>query len=140
MVFDERFHSIGLNDWMSHLASFRAIEHYFLLEPTRSGEDTETREYLSTKEKAVERFSQRIRFFPFARAGCCSFDHHHLLTITKSLNPDSRNHHRLPNIKTPDYLDGTIAGDYGFDPLGLGSDPERLKYYQEAELMNADGR
>jgi len=43
----------------------------------------------------------------------------------------------LPNIKTPDYLDGTIAGDYGFDPLGLGSDPERLKYYQEAELMNA---
>ena len=44
---------------------------------------------------------------------------------------------RLPGIKTPDYLDGTIAGDYGFDPLGLGSDPERLKYYQEAELMNA---
>ena len=43
----------------------------------------------------------------------------------------------MPNIKTPDYLDGTIAGDYGFDPLGLGSDPERLKYYQEAELMNA---
>jgi hypothetical protein len=65
VVFDERFHSIGLNDWMSHLASFRAIEHYFLLEPSRSGEDTETREYLSTKEKAVERFSQRIRFFPF---------------------------------------------------------------------------
>ena len=44
---------------------------------------------------------------------------------------------RLPGIKTPEYLDGTLPGDYGFDPLGLGSDPERLKYYQEAELMNA---
>jgi len=59
-----------------------------------------------------------------------------VLTLTKS-PLHSHNHHRLPNIKTPDYLDGTIAGDYGFDPLGLGSDPERLKYYQEAELMNA---
>ena len=39
--------------------------------------------------------------------------------------------------KAPAHLDGTIAGDYGFDPLGLGSDPTRLKYYQEAELMNA---
>jgi len=37
----------------------------------------------------------------------------------------------------PAHLDGTIAGDYGFDPLGLGSDPERLKYFQEAELMNS---
>jgi len=45
---------------------------------------------------------------------------------------------RLPEPYTaPAHLDGTIAGDYGFDPLGLGADPERLKYYQEAELMNA---
>ena len=29
-----------------------------------------------------------------------------------------------------------MAGDYGFDPLGLGQDPARLKWYQEAELMN----
>jgi len=136
VAFDERFHSIGLNDWMSHLASFRAIEHYFLQEPSRSGEDTETREYLSTKERLSNAFPKEYDFFLLARAGCCSFDHHHLLTITKS-PLHSHNHHRLPNIKTPDYLDGTIAGDYGFDPLGLGSDPERLKYYQEAELMNA---
>jgi|EP00227_Mantoniella_beaufortii_P008250 light-harvesting complex I chlorophyll a/b binding protein 5 len=37
----------------------------------------------------------------------------------------------------PAHLDGTLAGDFGFDPLGLGADPDRLKYYQEAELMNA---
>ena len=122
---------------MSHLASFRAIEHYFLQEPSRKRRRYGDERVSFNYRKAVERFSQRIRFFPFlARAGCCSFDRHHLLTITKS-PLHSHNHHRLPNIKTPDYLDGTIAGDYGFDPLGLGSDPERLKYYQEAELMNA---
>jgi light-harvesting complex I chlorophyll a/b binding protein 5 len=37
----------------------------------------------------------------------------------------------------PAHLDGTLPGDFGFDPLGLGADPARLKYYQEAELMNA---
>eukprot|EP00854_Cymbomonas_tetramitiformis_P014409 gene14409-17039_t len=36
----------------------------------------------------------------------------------------------------PSYLDGTLPGDYGFDPLGLGSDPERLKWYVEAELVH----
>ena len=143
MAFDERFHSIGLNDWMSHLASFRAIEHYFLQEPSRSGEDTETREYLSTKER-LSFPKKESDFFLFSRALyvvpliiiICSVYDLRVLTLTKS-PLHSHNHHRLPNIKTPDYLDGTIAGDYGFDPLGLGSDPERLKYYQEAELMNA---
>mmetsp|Transcript_35648 Transcript_35648/g.42945 ORF Transcript_35648/g.42945 Transcript_35648/m.42945 type:complete len:233 (-) Transcript_35648:113-811(-) len=42
----------------------------------------------------------------------------------------------LPGMSSPAYLDGSIPGDYGFDPLGLGSDPDRLKWYQEAELLN----
>ena len=29
-----------------------------------------------------------------------------------------------------------MAGDYGFDPLRLGANPETLPYLQEAELMN----
>lgn len=33
-------------------------------------------------------------------------------------------------------MDGTLPGDYGFDPLGLGSDPERLKWYVEAERIH----
>ncbi|KAF2324384.1 hypothetical protein GH714_013401 [Hevea brasiliensis] len=32
----------------------------------------------------------------------------------------------LPGLDPPPYLDGTLAGDYGFDPLGLGEDPESL--------------
>ena len=42
----------------------------------------------------------------------------------------------LPGAKAPAHLDGKMAGDFGFDPLGLGSDPERLKWYAEAEKMN----
>jgi light-harvesting complex I chlorophyll a/b binding protein 5 len=34
-------------------------------------------------------------------------------------------------------LDGTLAGDYGFDPLFLGQEPETLKWYVQAELQNA---
>jgi len=46
--------------------------------------------------------------------------------------------HRIKNSSVaPAHLDGTLPGDFGFDPLGLGADPQRLKYYQEAELMNA---
>mmetsp|Transcript_19798 Transcript_19798/g.37782 ORF Transcript_19798/g.37782 Transcript_19798/m.37782 type:complete len:233 (-) Transcript_19798:311-1009(-) len=36
----------------------------------------------------------------------------------------------------PAHLDGTMPGDFGFDPLGLGTNPDRLKWYQEAELQN----
>jgi light-harvesting complex I chlorophyll a/b binding protein 5 len=42
----------------------------------------------------------------------------------------------LPNVNPPSYLDGSMAGDFGFDPLGLGADPARLKWYQEAEKTN----
>mmetsp|Transcript_44976 Transcript_44976/g.72209 ORF Transcript_44976/g.72209 Transcript_44976/m.72209 type:complete len:184 (+) Transcript_44976:738-1289(+) len=46
--------------------------------------------------------------------------------------------HRIKDSTVaPSHLDGTLPGDFGFDPLGLGVDPARLKYYQEAELMNA---
>ncbi|KAL4514477.1 hypothetical protein Ndes2526A_g03946 [Nannochloris sp. 'desiccata'] len=32
----------------------------------------------------------------------------------------------LPGAAAPKHLDGKMAGDFGFDPLGLGTDPERL--------------
>eukprot|EP00854_Cymbomonas_tetramitiformis_P018503 gene18503-22084_t len=43
----------------------------------------------------------------------------------------------LPGSDAPAHLDGSMAGDFGFDPLGLGSDPATLKWYQEAELQHA---
>ena len=36
----------------------------------------------------------------------------------------------------PDYLSGELAGDYGYDPLGLGKDGNVAKY-REAELIHA---
>lgn len=31
----------------------------------------------------------------------------------------------------------SLAGDYGFDPLGLGEDPDSLRWYVQAELVHA---
>ncbi|KAF6257466.1 light-harvesting chlorophyll-a/b protein of photosystem I [Scenedesmus sp. NREL 46B-D3] len=42
----------------------------------------------------------------------------------------------FPGSKFPDHLDGTLVGDHGFDPLSLGKDPAKLKWYQQAELQN----
>eukprot|EP00355_Strombidium_rassoulzadegani_P004069 CAMPEP_0168616378 /NCGR_PEP_ID=MMETSP0449_2-20121227/4997_1 /TAXON_ID=1082188 /ORGANISM="Strombidium rassoulzadegani, Strain ras09" /LENGTH=252 /DNA_ID=CAMNT_0008657163 /DNA_START=59 /DNA_END=817 /DNA_ORIENTATION=- len=41
-----------------------------------------------------------------------------------------------PGAKPPAHLDGSMAGDYGFDPLRIGANEELLPYYREAELMN----
>lgn len=42
----------------------------------------------------------------------------------------------LPGLDPPPYLDGTLVGDFGFDPLGLGEDPDSLKWYVQAELVH----
>ena len=41
-----------------------------------------------------------------------------------------------PGADVPKHLDGSLPGDYGYDPLNLGSDPAALDQYREAELMN----
>merc|ERR1712167_177118 len=43
----------------------------------------------------------------------------------------------LPGSLAPAHLDGTLAGDFGFDPLGLGKDPQAMKWYRQAELQHA---
>lgn len=42
----------------------------------------------------------------------------------------------IPGLDPPLHLDGTLAGDFGFDPLGLGEDPGSLKWYVQAELVH----
>jgi len=37
----------------------------------------------------------------------------------------------------PDYLTGELAGDYGYDPLGLGKDPETVEAFRAQELIHA---
>lgn len=34
----------------------------------------------------------------------------------------------ITGAKPPAHLNGSLPGDSGFDPLGLGVDPERLKW------------
>nr|ABD37881.1 light-harvesting chlorophyll-a/b binding protein Lhca4.1 [Mesostigma viride]DAA05923.1 TPA_inf: chloroplast light-harvesting complex I protein precursor Lhca2 [Mesostigma viride] len=38
--------------------------------------------------------------------------------------------------KPPAYLDGSMPGDYGYDPLRMGGNPELLKWYQQGEIEN----
>ncbi|KAK1303031.1 hypothetical protein QJS10_CPB12g01814 [Acorus calamus] len=42
----------------------------------------------------------------------------------------------FPGSSPPEWLDGSLPGDFGFDPLGLGSDPELLRWFAQAELMH----
>ncbi|KAJ4972575.1 hypothetical protein NE237_005749 [Protea cynaroides] len=42
----------------------------------------------------------------------------------------------LPGLASPGYLNGSLPGDNGFDPLGLAEDPENLKWFVQAELVN----
>ncbi|KAK9076204.1 hypothetical protein SSX86_004537 [Deinandra increscens subsp. villosa] len=42
----------------------------------------------------------------------------------------------FPGSTPPEWLDGSLPGDFGFDPLGLGSDPETLKWNVQAEIVH----
>merc|ERR1740121_2382151 len=42
-----------------------------------------------------------------------------------------------PGFPRPAHLDGSLPGDFGFDPLGLGKDPKTLAWYRQAELQHA---
>eukprot|EP00270_Netrium_digitus_P016640 TRINITY_DN5_c0_g1_i1.p1 TRINITY_DN5_c0_g1~~TRINITY_DN5_c0_g1_i1.p1 ORF type:complete len:281 (+),score=41.85 TRINITY_DN5_c0_g1_i1:72-845(+) len=42
----------------------------------------------------------------------------------------------VPALVAPAWLDRSLPGDFGFDPLGLGQDPTALKWYREAELIH----
>jgi Chlorophyll A-B binding protein len=42
----------------------------------------------------------------------------------------------LAGATPPKHLDGSVPGDYGFDPLRLGSKPELLKYFSIGEVIN----
>jgi light-harvesting complex I chlorophyll a/b binding protein 4 len=55
---------------------------------------------------------------------------------SKGLKIEAKKGEWLPGLTSPAYLNGSLAGDNGFDPLGLGEDPEALKWYVQAELQN----
>ncbi|KAF2558833.1 hypothetical protein F2Q68_00018077 [Brassica cretica] len=42
----------------------------------------------------------------------------------------------FPGAKSPEYLDGSLVGDYGFDPFGLGKPAEYLQRFRECELIH----
>merc|ERR1712187_18951 len=59
------------------------------------------------------------------------------LTNLNKIQAHAREAAWLPGSSAPDHLDGSIEGDFGFDPLGLGKDAQSLKWYRQAELQHA---
>eukprot|EP00877_Chromochloris_zofingiensis_P012160 jgi/Chrzof1/7198/Cz02g14140.t1_LHC8[v5.2] len=43
----------------------------------------------------------------------------------------------FPGSQLPSHLDGSLPGDFGFDPLRLGVDKDKLRWYRQAELVHA---
>jgi len=43
----------------------------------------------------------------------------------------------IPFLERPEFLDGSIAGDVGFDPLGFAKTEKRLQIFREAEVKHA---
>ena len=62
--------------------------------------------------------------------------HHHQIIIISGRYNDKVNSIAIPFLPRPSALDGSHAGDYGFDPLGLS---EKLDFYamQESEVRHA---
>merc|ERR1711957_565418 len=43
----------------------------------------------------------------------------------------------LPFMTVPAFMNGSMAGDVGFDPFGFADSPENLNNYREAEIKHA---
>jgi light-harvesting complex I chlorophyll a/b binding protein 4 len=43
----------------------------------------------------------------------------------------------LPGSTPPAYLNGTLPGDFGFDPLGLGANADSLRWFKESEIFHS---
>merc|ERR1719181_918574 len=56
---------------------------------------------------------------------------------TPAAPPAPRKSMAIPFMMAPAQLDGTMAGDFGFDPLKFADSPENLMVYREAEIKHA---
>ena len=57
--------------------------------------------------------------------------------VEPTSTPLSANSQALPFMARPAALDGSLAGDVGFDPLGFAKSSEDLMNYREAEVKHA---
>lgn len=48
-----------------------------------------------------------------------------------------KNSQSIPFMKRPQFLDGALAGDVGFDPMGFADSKSNLMNYREAEIKHA---
>merc|ERR1712050_127627 len=66
---------------------------------------------------------------------CVNLNTHRLHSICAT-NKSSYRPVWFPGNAPPAHLDGSMPGDYGFDPLRLGSDVRTINWFREAELQH----
>mmetsp|Transcript_5239 Transcript_5239/g.11376 ORF Transcript_5239/g.11376 Transcript_5239/m.11376 type:complete len:255 (-) Transcript_5239:9-773(-) len=59
------------------------------------------------------------------------------MSSTSSNEPPSKMSQAIPFLARPRFLDGRLAGDVGFDPLGFSKNEGALMEYREAEIKHA---
>ncbi|CAM8975984.1 unnamed protein product [Rhodiola kirilowii] len=69
------------------------------------------------------------------KVGQSNFSQPFLRTAARTVAQAQQRPTWLPGLEPPSYLDGKLPGDFGFDPLGLGEDPESLRWYVQANLF-----
>lgn len=89
-------------------------------------------------ENSEERKSGRIRPLEYGESVPIKpvIDPMNLYPNKDDVNAEAEMSRALPFVNRPYYLDGSMAGDAGFDPLGLAANPDRLKFMREAEVKH----
>ena len=72
-----------------------------------------------------------------AQAFKTSIDISDMVIKDESMRKAPRQAQWFPMLLSPGPLDGSLAGDVGFDPLGLAKDTPTLYYLREAEIKHA---
>ncbi len=77
---------------------------------------------------------------PLGQQHCCAFLL--ILATTEARQSSPWYGHERPQVPAAlggqqQHLTGAVAGDYGWDPLGLAKDPQAFGRYYEAELLHA---
>lgn len=81
-----------------------------------------TSSFIGTRLRAVETVSGRVQArFGFGKKKTAP-------KKTSRPGPTTDRPLWFPGAKSPDWLDGSLVGDYGFDPFGLGKPAEYLQF------------
>jgi len=88
-------------------------------------------------DNSQERQQGRIQFMESESYQAIVSDPLSLYKDTSELTVGVEMSASLPFLKRPEFLDGSLPGDRGFDPFNFSSDASALSWYRTAEIKHA---